>query len=146
MVIVIIAIIASVTLPKFVNFKTSAIERSEDAIAGNLNTALKIYQLSYIAKGGDPTNGYPSTNPFALLQYPPPYTLATWYVYSISYDSINWQYEPVYSKYCFIYCPHYYGYFAGGGPKGRCYAWVFRPYGGDYNNIGDFTLLSNGGH
>lgn len=127
-VIVILGIIASVTLPKFVNFKTRAIEKTEDYIAGALNVAVKTNYLSYVTAGGDPSAA-PDVNPFTLINTPPPYREKEDYATTYTQDNINWQYKRAAdagNKAYYILCPHndgnYYGLFA---TKGNAYYYQY---------------------
>lgn len=145
MVIVILGILAGVTLPKFVNFKTRAIERSEDVIAGALNTALKIYEVSYIAAGGDPNN-FPAWNPFTLLEQAPPYAAAT---SPLVPDGVTWHYCNTTGLAVYIHCPHRDGDPSGGGTAtyGRYYIYQYKIYSPGWGKQpGDFWLWSDKGH
>lgn len=126
MVIVIIAIIASVTLPKFVNFKTSAYNKTEDYIAGAMNTAIKAKYTQNIVQGSEPDNAWPSENPFSLLENPPPNIPFTTFN-----DNYNWRRKQEVDVYL-IYCPHWSGTYSGldfnpgSSPRGR--GWVYMYY------------------
>lgn len=148
-VIVILGILAAVTLPKFANFKTRAIEKSEDAIAGAINTALKIYNTSYIIAGGDPVT-YPSVNPFTLLEQAPPYK--DWWSSGGSIpDNATWRYRDVSAIYgWYVYCPHWDGapYYLGTPPptKGRLYFYLYGDYALPGHRPGDFYITYDAGH
>lgn len=122
MVIIILGIIASVTLPKFVNFKSKAIKAQEDAVAAALNTALKIYNTSYIVAGGDPSS-YPSVNPFTVLERAPKY--GEFYAIG-SADGVNWRYydRPLYTAW-YLYCPHWNGSLGNDATVGRRYIYIY---------------------
>lgn len=142
MVIVILGIFAAVALPKFVNFKNRAIERSEDAVAGALSTAIKINYLSYITAGGDPSTS-PAVNPFTLLEQAPPDTIAT---DPMTPDGTFWKYAHEAGYRWFIYCPHRDGSIMGstGTTKGRRYCYQYVVY--QSWKPGDFWLVSDFGH
>lgn len=152
MVIVILGIIASVTLPKFVkNFKLRSISASEDAIAGAMNTAIKAYNLSYAMAGGDLDVTYAFVNPFTLVFPTPPYTYAG-YGASITPDGVTWRYNYHQSGLgaaYYIYCPHRdMMAWSASSNKGRC--WVYKCYGlTDYftdHRPGEFWLYNDYGH
>lgn len=141
-VIIILGILAAIILPKFVNFKTRAIDRSEDAIAGNLNSAVKTFQMSYIVAGGDPSS-YPIINPFSLLVQSPPFM--DWV--DGSPDGLHWRVyndNPWYTTW-YILCPHY----DGTGPAtsanhGRRYLYWYAVEGVWGNHkIGDFWFQAD---
>lgn len=122
MVIVILGIIAAVTLPKFANFKRTAIEKSEDGIAAALNIAVKTNYVSYITAGGSPDTA-PIVNPFILLAQAPPYYLAT---SPLSPDGTRWGYYPDGFYGYYIVCPHRDGNLdSSGASKGRFYIYLY---------------------
>lgn len=147
MVILIIGIIASVTLPKFINLKTQASLKSEDYIAGAMNAAIKAYNMSYIVAGGDPT-GYPSVNPFSLLVQAPPFT-STPFGVSLTSDGVTWRYyQTIPSEGAwYIFCPH--REIAAWWPPGKGRCWVYQYLDEPYwppHKAGDFFLQDDGGH
>lgn len=151
MVIVILGILAAVTLPKFVNFKTNAIEKADDHTAGALNTAIKLNQISYVTAGGDPTSAYPFVVPFILLGQSPPYQSATGGELIIP-DGVTWRYVTlVTGKAQGIMCPHWNGNsWDQGGTKGRYYIYQnaipCTGYSWDRPVPGDFWLYHDLGH
>lgn len=147
MVILIIGIIASVTLPKFINLKTQASLKSEDYIAGAMNAAIKAYNASYIVAGGDPVS-YPSVNPFSLLFQSPPYIVRAWE--GITYgDGVTWQLsDNIWNTCWWIFCPHRLGDKWGlNASKGRFYMYKYGDVGSDWGHKpGDFWLYEDAGH
>lgn len=155
MVIIIVAIIASVSLPKFANFKTRAIENSELSVFQSLNTAIKIKYTQNIAAGSEPENAWPTNNPFLLLAQAPPYIDVSSFS-SYSNDNVNWRAGGNYLippwQIWFIHCPHWNGthhYNYTYGSKGQRYIYRF----GTYSTFtlwcpqqGDFTIYDNLGH
>lgn len=146
MVIVIIAIIASVTLPKFANFKTTATDNSEDAIFGNMNASVKILHTSYLVNGND---SYPSECPLSLLTIIPKHVYWTTEGYP---DGETWRIYKTWVPAWYIYCPHWNGPAAesGAGTRGRFYIYTIVDYAG-WGGVkaGRFFKLkpdSGGGH
>lgn len=147
MVIVILGIIAAITLPKFANFKTNAIERSEDYIAGSINTAIKIYNTSYLTAGGDPS-AYSSVNPFTLLAQAPankiywsPDGNPTLDADGVTWGSFNY---PAFSVW-YISCPHRNGTVHGlaNPSKGRWWIYKYAESGAYTQPYGTFWLASD---
>lgn len=149
MVIVILGIIASVVLPKFVNFKTQAIERQEDAVIGALNTAIKITLTSYITAGGDPT-AFIANNPFNFLAQAPANSTLTAAEVTLVPDGTTWRiWLNAGTNVHIIYCPHWDGPATGGfGTKGRQYLYIYTDnatWRGDHKT-GDIWLNRNSYH
>lgn len=146
-VIIILGIIASISLPKFLNLKSRAIQSQEDKVAGSLNVAIKTYNLSYIVNGGDPIS-YPGVNPFSLLSQFPPYVVRSWE--GITYgDGITWQLsDNIWNTCWWIFCPHRLGDKWGlNASKGRFYMYKYGNVGSDWGHKpGDFWLYEDVGH
>lgn len=150
MVIVILAIIASVTLPKFVNFKTESIEKTEDQIIGALKTAIQITHMSYVTQGLEASwPGQVGSSIFSLVltQTPPNKPWPGW----PNCDGVNWVYQSAYSGYYYIFCPHWNGEVWGGSPqaatKGRYYLYQYLDIGWyPPHKPGDFWLASDMRH
>lgn len=147
MVIVILGIIASVTLPKFVNFKARAIESNEDAVIGALKTAIQTIHLSYVVQGFPESWPAPvlPTTIFDLMAQAPPISyqapIGDW-TFTIS-DGQTWRYY--YGSAYYIFCPHYYGA-PGSAGKGRYYLYQHSTYFGYTIQQGDISLWSGKGH
>lgn len=87
-----IGIIASVTLPKFVNFKTTAILKQEDYVIGALISAVQAKAMQNLSQGSEPDNAFPNVNPFSLLEQAPPNRSCGWSE-SITSDGTTWHYS-----------------------------------------------------
>ena len=67
LVIIIISILSALSLPRFINLKTQANIRSDDAIAAALNLGLKNKFLENISSGIAPESAWPTGNHFTYL-------------------------------------------------------------------------------
>lgn len=141
MIIIILAIFASVSLPKFANFKTQAIEKQEDSVVAALKTAIQTAHLSYVVKGYE--DSWPQEVPFSLLVQAPSnkYYGGLWYE-TVTYapDNENWRWNWHSGGVAtFIFCPHWNGTNQGtGASKGRFIIYQCAVYGGWGAKPGDF--------
>lgn len=151
MVIVIIAILASIILPKANSyFKKKAIEVQENYIMGALNTAIKTKYLENISNGIAPDFAWPcvvNPDPFTLLQNPPP-CISDQEWSADSQNNVHWRTYWTGSGWA-IGCPHYNGDAWGDdGVLGRYYFYVTIQgmYWGRYRNKGDLFLVHDYSH
>lgn len=116
--IIILAIIASVTLPKFSSFKKSAKDKSEDAVYAAMRAAIDTIHLSYVVQGKE--DSWPNQCPLLLLAQAPP-NKSAWAFPAGTNDNVNWQYWTNGVYHWYIYCPHWSGPATGGSSPGRRY-------------------------
>lgn len=146
MVIVILGILASMALPKFVNLKTNTIEKSEDSTVGSIKTAIQTVHLSYVVMGYE--DSWPRDVPLALLQRSPKYIYWT----TIGFpDNETWRYFTWGSGYYSFFCPHYNAISPlfvdiPTATKGRYYMYNFTSTEGYNVKPGDISLVANLGH
>lgn len=144
MIIVIIGIIAAFGLPKFVNFKTMSILKSEDAIIASINSAIKIKFTQNVTQGSEPDNAWPNENPLSLVFPALPYIIHDGT--SLSADGYNWRWDGVGESWL-IYCLHWNGNRSGYGDKGKRWRYFYGStgtYGGW--RAGDFFSDYDFGH
>ena len=151
MVIIILSILAAFSLPKFVNLKTTAIDKTEEAIMGSLNVAIKAKYSQNIASGMLESDAWPcqdSTNPFTLLEQVPPYQNYPGGFCAGTQDNYNWRTFQYTGEYHWrIYCPHWNGSHSfGSASKGRLYMYQYGVIGNYGHNPGDFFKYNDYGH
>jgi prepilin-type N-terminal cleavage/methylation domain-containing protein len=151
---VIVVLIAAVSLPKFVNLKTQAIEKSEDALMAALSTAIKTKYTQNLVDGVAPEDAWPlqgyqayTSNPFILLDLPP---LNKNGGVTLIPDGVTWIYEDwngsgsttLAWSFC---CPHRDGDYYGrdNSTKGRRYYYNAHP---SQVPQGKFWLVDDKGH
>jgi prepilin-type N-terminal cleavage/methylation domain-containing protein len=147
MVIIILAIIAAASLPKFVNLTSESQKKTDDGVIGALNIAVKTKYLQNIASGTEAASAWPSSCPFTLMEQSPPNS-------SFFYppDNVRWRYvnaDPNGAWY--IHCPHYnatggiWGD-SGSATKGRFYVYKYQLGGSFDERLGAVWCLGDFGH
>lgn len=121
MVIIIIGIIASVSLPKFVNLKTKALDNTEAALLGAMSTATKALYTQNIVTG---STAWPADMPMSLVTPMPPFRVAT-YGEQIVPDGVNWRFYHNTNLAWYIMCPHWNGDYGGGGSPSKGQMWIY---------------------
>lgn len=139
-VIVILGILATIAMPKFVDLADKARIASDDAVIGALASAINIQHAQNALSGTKNASGeyWPSDNPFTLLAQAPPNK----YYNSSTPDNITWQtfQVEVYSAW-YIMCPHYVGNEWCSAPtKGRFYMYQYGEDGVWGHRAGDVWL------
>lgn len=147
LVIIILGIIASVTLPKFASFKTNAINKMEDSVIASLKTAIQITHLSYAAMGY--ADSWPQDEPFSLLVQAPAnkyYGGNWWETVTNATDNETWRWKWASGDVAtFIFCPHWNGTNQGtGATKGNFWIYQSLVFGGWGHQPGDFWLFATG--
>ena len=131
-VIIILGILASVAVPKFINLSAKAKDTADDATIGALREAIHLQYMKNVTEGND---SYPSNNPFELLNPAPPYK------YAGSYDGVSWRCSTGMEAWD-LFCPHADGV-APPETKGR---WYIYAYGNSNPKRGTIELLTDKGH
>lgn len=133
-VILIIGILASIAIIKFIDISINAKDSSDDSVIAALKTAINTKHLENIVTGNDSWNNYwPGGNPFDLLSQAPLYTEDV--NKAISNPGQYWYCENLWGEW-HLFCPH-----RSGPPlKGRMYIY----YGSDLSEPthpqGEFRL------
>ena len=106
MVIIIIAVLAAIGLPKFINLQSIAKNNSDNYIISSLQAAIKNKYLENLANGISPYDAWYLENDFfTLLKETPPYTIETEPWGENTQDNVHWRiYDAGVTVY--IICPH----------------------------------------
>jgi prepilin-type N-terminal cleavage/methylation domain-containing protein len=173
MVMVIIAVLAAISMPIYLNLKTEGINKTEAYVMEQFRAAIKTKYLENIANGVDPDSAWPSQPSFAMMTQPPPYSdpVASWGF--DSQDDVHWRimvnqftnfsFGPVvYSGDSYICCPHFSGYaysdaYGGGittdeNTKGTVWKYIEQGVSSDGSashnpeDVGSLSLYFEGSH
>lgn len=152
MVLVILAVLGGIAMPKFVRFmKVKAIEAQEDEIINAMRTAVELQHAYYMGLG---YNSWPMGDPLSLITPVPPHFIRGWEGFQVG-DGTNWQsiQYPVYTGLpaWWIFCPHRtgdrWGFALNTYPYDRGRHWVYLcgTLGGWYGQPGQIFLIYWGG-
>jgi prepilin-type N-terminal cleavage/methylation domain-containing protein len=149
LVIVIVSILASISLPRYINLKTKAITNSESAIIASVNLAIKNKFSENVANGLAPENAWPTDNPFTLLAQGGAEIPNT--TYFSPTDNYNWRTSHNEGTGWRIFCPHWNG---GSDPSQadatKGIKWIYNysvnPWGAPPAYQGDLIVNVDRGH
>ena len=117
--IIILAVLAGMALPKFINLSKKAKINSDQYVASALSTAIKTKYFSNIASGLDPAAAWPGSNLFSLMEQAPKNATVTSFAQNTN-DNVTWRVIVMSGDYdgiVQIFCPHvtWYANDQGGG-------------------------------